>query len=87
MAGRVTGFARLDAEFNDLCLAACCNPIAASMMRLITTLNRRFWFMHHGRTLPAEDIKHHVEIASAIARGDPGAAARSTEDLLGQLSM
>ena len=81
-SGDFNGFARLDAEFNDLCLAACRNPIAASMMQLITTLNRRFWFMHHGRTLPAEGIKHHVEIAGAIARGDAEAAARSTEHLL-----
>jgi len=76
------GFARLDAEFNDLCLAACRNPIAASMMALITTLNRRFWFMHHGRTLPAEGVEHHVEIARAIARGDAEAAGRATERLL-----
>src|SRR3954471_21134902 len=37
-------FARLDAEFNRLCLVACRNPSAASMMGLINTLNRRFWF-------------------------------------------
>lgn len=41
-------FARLDAEFNHLCLAACRNTTASSMMRLISTQNRRFWFMHHG---------------------------------------
>ncbi|MBR1266771.1 GntR family transcriptional regulator [Bradyrhizobium sp. AUGA SZCCT0222] len=76
------GFARLDAEFNDLCLAACRNPIAASMMQLITTLNRRYWFMHHGRTLPAEGVEHHVEIARAIARGDAEAAAGAAGRLL-----
>lgn len=75
-------FARLDAEFNDLCLEACRNPIAASMMRLITTLNRRFWFMHHGQTLPREGVERHIEIARAIARADSEAAARSTERLL-----
>jgi DNA-binding GntR family transcriptional regulator len=75
-------FARLDAEFNELCLAACRNPIAASMMQLITTLNRRFWFMHHGRTLPTEGVGHHVEIAIAIARGDADGAARATGHLL-----
>lgn len=76
------GFARLDAEFNELCLAACRNPIAASMMQLITTLNRRFWFMHHGRTLPSEGVERHVEIARAIARGDAEAAASATGHLL-----
>lgn len=75
-------FARLDAEFNELCLAACRNPIAASMMQLITTMNRRFWFMHHGRTLPTEGVARHVEIAAAIARGDADGAARATGHLL-----
>jgi DNA-binding GntR family transcriptional regulator len=80
--GDFDGFARLDAEFNELCFVACRNPIAASMMQLITTLNRRYWFMRHGRTLPAEGVESHVDIARAIARGDTEAAARATERLL-----
>lgn len=75
-------FARLDAEFNQLCLAACGNAIAASMMRLISTQNRRFWFMHHGRTLPREGVESHVEMARAIAGGDVDRAATATERLL-----
>ena len=75
-------FARLDAEFNQLCLAACSNAIAASMMRLISTQNRRFWFMHHGRTLPRAGVESHVEIARAIASGDADQAAKATERLL-----
>lgn len=75
-------FARLDAEFNQLCLAACRNAIAASMMRLISTQNRRFWFMHHGRTLPRAGVESHVEIARAIASGDADQAAKATERLL-----
>ena len=38
-------FARLDAEFNRLCVAACRNEFAGSMMQAITPLNRRFWFI------------------------------------------
>jgi DNA-binding GntR family transcriptional regulator len=75
-------FARLDAEFNQLCLAACRNPTAASMMRLISTLNRRFWFTRHGRTLPREGVESHVEIALAIAKGNSDGAAAATERLL-----
>lgn len=75
-------FARLDAEFNQLCLAACGNAIAASMMRLISTQNRRFWFLHHGRTLPREGVESHVEMARAIAGGDVDRAATATERLL-----
>jgi DNA-binding GntR family transcriptional regulator len=75
-------FARLDAEFNRLCLSACRNPTAASMMGLINTLNRRFWFTRHGRTLPREGVESHVEIARAIAKGDIDGAAVATERLL-----
>lgn len=75
-------FARLDAEFNQLCLAACRNTTIASMMRLIGTQNRRFWFMHHGRTLPREGVESHIEIARAIAAGDADQAAQAAERLL-----
>lgn len=78
-------FARLDVEFNELCLVACCNPAAASMMRLISTQNRRFWFMHHGRNLPQEGVEGHVEMARAIASGDPDQAAKASERLLAYL--
>ncbi len=75
-------FARLDADFNQLCLAACRNATVASMMRLIGTQNRRFWFMHHGRTLPREGVECHIEIARAIATGDADLAANAAERLL-----
>jgi DNA-binding GntR family transcriptional regulator len=77
-----SAFARLDAEFNQLCLVACRNATAAAMMRLISTLNRRFWFTRHGRTLPEEGVASHIEIARAIAKGDPGGAVAGTERLL-----
>jgi DNA-binding GntR family transcriptional regulator len=38
--------------------------------------------MHHGPTLPAEGVEHHVEIARAIARRDVEGAGRATERLL-----
>jgi DNA-binding GntR family transcriptional regulator len=75
-------FARLDAEFNRLCLVASRNPTAAAMMGLISTLNRRFWFTRHCRTLPREGVESHVEIARAIAKGDIDGAAAATERLL-----
>jgi DNA-binding GntR family transcriptional regulator len=75
-------FARLDAEFNQLCLTACGNATATSMMRLISTQNRRFWFMHHGRTLPREGVESHVDIARAIASGEADEAVNATERLL-----
>ena len=75
-------FARLDAEFNRLCTAACRNELAGSMMQVIAPLNRRFWFTHHGRTLSKEGVGAHIEIASALSRGDAKAALSGTERLL-----
>ena len=75
-------FARLDAEFNRLCIAACRNELAGSMMQVIAPTNRRFWFTHHGRTLSEEGVKAHIEIALALSRGDAKAALVGTERLL-----
>jgi DNA-binding GntR family transcriptional regulator len=78
-------FAGLDAEFNELCLQACSNPIATSMLQLVGTLNRRFWYMHHGRILPAEGVESHIQIARAVARGDAEQAAAGVQRLLNYL--
>jgi len=75
-------FARLDAEFNRLCIAACRNELAGSMMQVIAPLNRRFWFTHHGRTLSKEGVEAHIEIALALSRGDAKAALSGIERLL-----
>ena len=75
-------FARLDAEFNRLCIAACRNELAGSMMQVIAPLSRRFWFTHHGRTLSKEGVKAHIEIALALSRGDAKAALSGAERLL-----
>jgi DNA-binding GntR family transcriptional regulator len=75
-------FARLDTEFNRLCIAACRNELAGSMMQVIAPLNRRFWFTHHGRTLSKEGVEAHIEIALALSRGDAKAALAGTERLL-----
>jgi DNA-binding GntR family transcriptional regulator len=75
-------FARLDAEFNRLCIAACRNQLAGSMMQVIAPLNRRFWFTHHGRTLSKEGVEAHIEIALALSRGDAKGAISGTERLL-----
>jgi len=75
-------FAKLDAEFNRLCIAACRNDLAGSMMQVIAPLNRRFWFTHHGRTLSKEGVEAHIDTALALARGDAKAALAGTERLL-----
>lgn len=75
-------FARLDAEFNRLCIAACRNELAGSMMQVIAPTSRRFWFTHHGRTLSKEGVEAHIEIALALSQGDAKAAQAGTERLL-----
>jgi DNA-binding GntR family transcriptional regulator len=75
-------FARLDAEFNRLCIVACRNELAGSMMQAIAPLSRRFWYTHHGRTLSKEGVEAHIEIALALSRGDAKAALSGTERLL-----
>lgn len=80
--GSFDDFAKLDAEFNGLCLKAARNATAASMMRLISTASRRFWFIHHGRSLPREGVLNHIEIARAIAKGDPALATAAADQLL-----
>ncbi|MGV8996906.1 MAG: GntR family transcriptional regulator [Parvibaculaceae bacterium] len=75
-------FARLDVALNHLCLASCRNATAATMMRQINGLNRRFWFTHHGRTLPREGVESHIAIAQAIANADADAATEATARLL-----
>jgi len=75
-------FARLDAEFNRLCIVACRNQLAGSMMQVIAPLNRRFWFTHHGRTLSKEGVEAHIETAQALSQGDAKAALSGTERLL-----
>ena len=52
------------------------------MMQAITPLNRRFWFIHHGRTLPKEGVEADIEIALALSRGNAEAALSGTERLL-----
>lgn len=69
------GFARQDALFNQLCLESCGNAMAAAMMRQLQPQARRFWFVHHGAGLSPEGTRAHIEIAEAIAAGDPEGAA------------
>lgn len=75
-------FARTDAQFNRLCIVACRNQFAGSMMQVIAPLNRRYWFTHHGRTLARDGVEAHVDIALALSRADVKAARSGTERLL-----
>lgn len=76
-------FMRTDQEFNELCDDAARNEFAATTMRLIQPLSRRFWYVHYKEAadMPAA-AKLHATIARAIAAGNDDAAAAATDALL-----
>lgn len=78
-----TAFLALDGEFNQLLLAAARNEYAASCMRLMQGLARRFWFAHYrtAADLP-ETARLHAAIARAIAARDEASAAAGLDQLL-----
>ncbi len=76
-------FMRLDRQFNELVAATCRNEYAANAMGLMAGLVRRFWFMHHKHVadMPLA-ARRHADVALAIARGDPAAAATASDRLV-----
>lgn len=76
-------FMRTDQEFNELCDDAARNEFAASTMRLMQPLSRRFWFLHYKQAADMpEAARLHAAIARAIGAGDENAAAKATDALL-----
>ena len=76
-------FMRTDREFNTLCSAASHNEFAAGAMSLMHSLSRRFWYIHYKQAADMPlTAKLHANIARAIARGDPDAAAAASDKLL-----
>lgn len=61
------GFLKLDKEFNERILEAAKNRYAASMMRLVQGLSRRFFFAHFQSTTSIpETARLHAAVARAI---------------------
>lgn len=81
--GDDVAFLRIDREFNELCVEAARNEFAANAMQLMASLSRRFWYLHYKQAadLP-ETARLHANIALAIARADPEAAAAASDALL-----
>ena len=79
-------FMRIDRAFNELCQVAARNEFAASAMGLMQSLSRRFWYHHYKQAadLP-ETARLHADIARAIARGKPAAAAAAADRLLDKI--
>jgi DNA-binding GntR family transcriptional regulator len=81
--GDDVSFLRLDREFNELCLEAARNEFADTALGLMSSLSRRFWYLHYRQAADMpETAKLHADIARAVADGDEQAAARASDVLL-----
>jgi DNA-binding GntR family transcriptional regulator len=81
--GDDVAFLRIDREFNELCLRAARNEFAETAMTAMAALSRRFWYLHYKQAadMPVT-AKLHANIARAVARADPAAAAAASDALL-----
>ena len=76
-------FMRLDKEFNTLMLDACGNPFAASAMRAIQGLSRRFWYHHYRQFLDLPRCASlHEAVATAVAEARDDDAVAASDDLI-----
>jgi DNA-binding GntR family transcriptional regulator len=76
-------FMRLDRQFNELVSQAARNEFASRAMGLMHGLSRRFWYQHYRESgdLPLS-ARLHAEVAEAIAKRTPEAAAKASDRLL-----
>jgi DNA-binding GntR family transcriptional regulator len=76
-------FMRLDRQFNELVSQAARNEFASRAMGLMHGLSRRFWYQHYRESgdLPLS-ARLHAEVAEAIAKRNPEAAAKASDRLL-----
>ncbi|NKC29405.1 GntR family transcriptional regulator [Falsiroseomonas selenitidurans] len=85
-AGDQRGFLRLDGLLNQALAEAARNPVAAAAVASLHAVSRRFWFFHHrAEEELATTVALHAEVAAAVGRGDPAAAAEASDRLIGQM--
>jgi DNA-binding GntR family transcriptional regulator len=77
------GFMRCDRVFNELCVAAARNEFSSATMDMMSSLSRRFWFLHYRQAadLPLT-ARLHAACAQAIADGDEARAAAASDELI-----
>lgn len=65
------GFVRLDREFNELLASASDNQFAATMLKQLHGLSRRFWHRHYQSAADLQKVAAlHADVAEAIALGN-----------------
>ena len=77
------GFMRCDRNLNDLCVAAARNEYIVVTMSAMSSLSRRFWFLHYRQAadLPLT-ARLHAALARAIGAGDEAGAMAASDRLI-----
>ena len=77
------GFMRCDREFNELCVGAARNEFIDAAMGMMSSLSRRFWFLHYKQAADMPlTARLHAGVARAISEGDEERAAAASDELL-----
>lgn len=74
-----------DKAFHDHFSICVRNEFASRALDSLDSLSRRFWFVYHQSQDDAESGKLHANLALAIAKGDPKAAERASDELFESL--
>jgi DNA-binding GntR family transcriptional regulator len=80
--GDAEGFMQLDARLNALLTEAADNEFIVKAIRLMSGLNRRFWYRFHGIADIGRCAKLHAALARAVGKRDVDGAARALDRLI-----
>lgn len=84
--GDLRAFLQEDSAMNLQAASAARNEVAASAVAALHSASRRFWFYHHQRHGDAgKTMRLHVQLARAIASGDPARAAATSDKVIDDL--
>lgn len=79
-------FLQMDNAMNSLSALCARNDIAAGAVAALHSASRRFWYFHHHRHGEAGNtMRLHVELARAIASGNPVKAAAASDQVIDDL--
>ena len=85
-AGDIKAFLQCDNEMNGRAARAARNDVAASTVATLHSTSRRFWFFHHtAHGQAGKTMALHVDLARAVASGDPARAAAASDRLIDDL--
>lgn len=84
--GDIKAFLQYDNEMNGRAARSARNDVAASTVATLHSTSRRFWFFHHtAHGQAGKTMALHVDLARAIAAGDPALAAAASDRLIDDL--